>query len=200
MSDFLECIKKVFIADGGDENSWDSKVEDVSNKINEGIREFQEKLGFDNISPDIDIADIYKKNKAIFINLLNQIVEVLKDKVKEISTSINDVSDKIEQTGGWKSFVCTAWNVSECKTAKLNQADVIKWMKENLDTIKKYSGCLYCKEDGIDSKFLVHIFFLDENNKPLLNGAENPHRIIHTDELDLALKNALGTKNMIIYK
>lgn len=164
----------------------------------------------DLMDDDLDLKDsIEKIAKDSFDKIIEslddvkvQVKDVLADFEREFRELLKPVSDNLEHyekaiddVGGFESLFREAWNLEVEKVDILTFETVVKWAKQNINQEKHSAACL--TETKKSNEY--NLFFLDKNDKPLLNGSDK-HKVFYTNMLDESLSSQLKDKTMLILK
>ena len=107
--------------------------------------------------------------------------------------------------GGITALLTMAWNVEEETVDVITFESLIAWSKRHFNQNKHSAVCfLVPKKTDHDSQRTdrikeYNLFFLNKNNKPILDGSE-AHKIFYAKTVDADLKAQLADKNMLLLK
>lgn len=126
-----------------------------------------------------------------------KLMRELTDFVKKHGKKAYDCFTKIQEAGGWRKFVNTAWYGEEKETSTFTFKECIEWVKPFYDK-EKHSGAIIAKKQTED-RLLIKVCFLGMDGKPL-SDEESHFLIVRCNEIDENLKNQFGDKNVIILR
>ena len=102
------------------------------------------------------------------------------------------------------SLLAEAWGLEEKDCDTLAFADCVAWAKKHLSP-ERHSGVVILRQKNSGEfsagpqrrRFDIHAYFMDKQNNPILDGSE-PHLLAHCDDVDAAMKESFGDKDMIL--
>lgn len=131
--------------------------------------------------------------------------KTLLDMLKPFSDKIEEYQAVIKEMGGITALLTMAWNVEEETVDVITFESLIAWSKRHFNQNKHSAVCfLVPKKTDHDSQRTdrikeYNLFFLNKNNKPILDGSE-AHKIFYAKTVDADLKAQLADKNMLLLK
>ncbi len=161
---------------------------DLKESIEKIAKETVKDIGKNANVKNIDAGKIANAFKAMLLKKLSSIG-------KDISSSIKDYNQIIQEMGGFTEILKTAWNLEEKDVDILTFEMIISWTKQNFNQ-REYSGACLIRNK---SKTEYNLFFLDKNDNPLLDGSAK-HIIFYSKKIDDDLKMQLSDKDMLLIK
>lgn len=117
--------------------------------------------------------------------------------VKKFGKKAFDSISKIQEAGGLKKFVNTAWYSDEKETDIFTFKECIDWIKLYYDK-NKHGGAIVGKKQN-ENGLLLKVCFIDKDENTL-SDEESHYLIVRCNGLDDNLKKQFGDKNAIIIK
>lgn len=127
----------------------------------------------------------------------DEFIREMTDLVKKFGKRAYDYLVQIQEAGGWKKFVNTAWYGDEKETDIFTLKECIEWVKAYYDK-EKHSGAFVGKKQAED-RLLLKVCFADKDGKPF-SDEESHYLIVRCNNLDESFKNQFGDKSTIIIK
>ena len=142
-------------------------------------------------------------NEKMYAELVEQFTNSLKVLAKTYGTKILEDWNKIVLNA--PVILAEAWGLEEKNIDTFSLEDCISWAKKNISL--EYSSAVILKQENDHDfsfgerkrRFDIHLYFMDGQNNPVLDGSK-PHLLVHCDELDSALAEGFGKKNMLVLK
>lgn len=115
---------------------------------------------------------------------------------KELKSIVSDMPSLLAEAWGLEEKDCDTLAFDEC----------VSWAKKHLSP-ERHSGVVILRQKNSGEfspgpqrrRFDIHAYFMDKQNEPILDGSE-PHLLAHCDDVDAAMKESFGDKDMIVLK
>ena len=126
-----------------------------------------------------------------------EFVNEMRELVKKFGQKVCDYMMQIQEAGGWKKFINTAWYGEEIETDIFTFKECIEWVKThfNRDT---HSGAIVGKKQESE-RLLLKACFMGKDGKPLSDEVSH-FLIVRCKDIDENFKNQFGNNNTIVLK
>ena len=126
-----------------------------------------------------------------------EFVKEMRELVKKFGKKVCDYMMQIQESGGWKKFINTAWYGDEIETDIFTFKECIEWVKTHFKRDIHSGAIVGKKQEG--ERLLLKACFMGKDGKPLSDEVSH-FLIIRCKDIDDNFKNQFGNNNTIVLR